>query len=313
MKRDVITVSDLTDDELHEVLRRAREFEKMSAQERLSLRTKLEGKHCLLLFYEPSTRTRLSFEVAAKTFGMETSVATAEGLSVAKGESIEDTARTCGALGYEVAVMRHPDDGAVSEFAAHFPAPVINGGSGKFAHPTQALLDTYALWKRDLLRDNLRVAICGDVLHSRVARSDVRLLNRFGITPILVAPKELMPDGLMQDANSSDAESLQAETQHDLDSILGEIDVLMMLRMQLERHGGVVLIRPKDFIAGYQLNSERLEMLRPNAVIMHPGPVVRGSELTDDVMEDKRAIIVEQVAGGVFVRMALIDLLMQQT
>ena len=313
MKRDVITVTDLTDDELQSIFQGAQNFERMGSQERLSLRGNLEGKHCLLLFYEPSTRTRLSFEVAAKTFGMETCIATAEGLSVAKGESIEDTAQTCGALGFDLAAMRHPDDGAVKEFAAHFPAPVINGGSGKFAHPTQALLDAYALWKRSLLRDNLRVAICGDILHSRVARSNVRLLNRFGITPLLVAPKELMPDGFIQDANSSDAESLQAETQHDLDDILGEIDVIMMLRTQLERHGGVALIRPKDFIAGYQLNSTRLEMLRPNAVIMHPGPVVRGSELTDDVMEDKRTIIVEQVAGGVYVRMALIGLLMRQT
>ena len=312
MKRDLITVSDLTDDELQNIFQRAQEFERMSAQERLSLRAKLEGKYCLLLFYEPSTRTRLSFEVAAKAFGMAACVAAAESSSVVKGESIADTAQTCGALGFNLAVMRHPDDGAVADFAKHFPSPVINGGSGKFAHPTQALLDAYVLWKRNLLRDSLRVAICGDILHSRVARSNVRLFNRFGITPILVAPKELMPDGFAQDVSSSDIESLQVKTQHDLDSILGEIDVIMMLRTQLERHGGVALIRPKDFIAGYQLNAARLEQLNSSAAIMHPGPVVRGSELTDDVMEDKRSIIVEQVAGGVFVRMALVDLLMQQ-
>ncbi len=312
MKRDIITVADLTDDELQSIFQRAQNFERITVQERRSLRTKLEGRQCLLLFYEPSTRTRLSFEVAAKTFGMEACVATAESSSVVKGESVEDTAHTCGALGFDLAVMRHPDDGAVAEFAEHFPAPVINGGSGRSAHPTQALLDAYALWKRDLLRDDLRIAICGDVLHSRVARSNVRLLNRFGITPLLVAPKELLPDGFMQKAGTSDAENLQAETQHNLDNVLGELDVIMMLRTQLERHGGLVLIRPKDFIAGYQLNMERLEKLRADAVIMHPGPVVRGSELTDDVMEDKRTIIVEQVAGGVFVRMALIDLLMQQ-
>ncbi|MCD6282346.1 aspartate carbamoyltransferase catalytic subunit [bacterium] len=313
MKRDLITVTDLTDDELQNIFQRAQGFERTSAQERLSLRGKLVGKHCLLLFYEPSTRTRLSFEVAAKTFGMDVCVATAESSSVAKGESIEDTAQTCGALGFDLAVMRHPDDGAVAEFAEHFPTPVINGGSGKSAHPTQALLDAYALWKRDLLREGLRIAICGDILHSRVARSNVRLLNRFGITPMLVAPKELMPDGFTLEAGTSDTESLQAETQHNLDDILGEVDAIMMLRTQTERHGGVVLIRPKDFIAGYQLNAQRLEKLRADAVIMHPGPVVRGSEMTDDVMQDKRTIIVEQVAGGVFVRMALVDLLVQQT
>lgn len=312
MKRDIITVADLTDDELQSIFQRAQNFERMTVQERRSLRRKLEGRQCLLLFYEPSTRTRLSFEVAAKTFGMEACVATAESSSVVKGESVEDTAHTCGALGFDLAVMRHPDDGAVAEFAEHFPAPVINGGNGRSAHPTQALLDAYALWKRDLLRDDLRIAICGDVLHSRVARSNVRLLNRFGITPLLVAPKELMPDGFMQKAGTANAERLQAETQHNLDDVLGELDVIMMLRTQLERHGGLVLIRPKDFIAGYQLNMERLEKLSADAVIMHPGPVVRGSELTDDVMEDKRTIIVEQVAGGVYVRMALIDLLMQQ-
>jgi aspartate carbamoyltransferase catalytic subunit len=313
MKRDVITVTDLTDDELQNVFQRAQRFERMGARERLSLRGNLEGRPCLLLFYEPSTRTRLSFEVAAKAFGMEACVTTAESSSVVKGESIEDTAQTCGALGFDLAVMRHPSDGAVSEFAEHFPAPVINGGSGRSAHPTQALLDAYALWKRGLLKGDLRIAICGDILHSRVARSNVRLLNRFGITPLLVAPKELMPDGFMQEAGTPGAESLQVETQHDLDSILGELDAIMMLRTQLERHGALVIIRPKDFIAGYQLNAERVEKLRADAVIMHPGPVVRGSELTDDVMEDKRTIIVEQVAGGVFVRMALIDLLMQQT
>ncbi len=311
MKRDIITVADLTDDELQSIFQHAQNFERMTVQERRSLRRKLEGRQCLLLFYEPSTRTHLSFEVAAKTFGMEACVATAESSSVIKGESVEDTAHTCGALGFDLAVMRHPDDGGVAEFAEHFPASVINGGSGRSAHPTQALLDAYALWKRGLLKGDLRIAICGDILHSRVARSNVRLLNRFGITPILVAPKELMPDGFMQKAGTPGAESLQAETQHILDDILGELDVIMMLRTQLERHGGLVLIRPKDFIAGYQLNAERLEKLRADAVIMHPGPVVRGSELTDDVMEDKRTIIVEQVAGGVFVRMALIDLLMQ--
>jgi len=313
MKRDVITVTDLTDDELQNVFQRAQNFERMGAQERVSLRGNLEGKHCLLLFYEPSTRTRLSFEVAAKTFGMEACVATAESSSVVKGESVEDTAQTCGALGFDLAVMRHPDDGAVAEFAEHFPAPVVNGGSGRSAHPTQALLDAYALWKRGLLKDDLRIAICGDILHSRVARSNVRLLNRFGVTPILVAPRQLMAPDFRQDLGAKGSTDLKADASSNLDELLGELDVIMMLRTQLERHEGLVLIRPKDFIAGYQLNAARMEKLSPDAVIMHPGPVVRGSELTDDVMEDKRTIIVEQVAGGVFVRMALIDLLLQQT
>ncbi len=311
MKRDLITVTDLTDDELQNVFQRAQGFERMSAQERLSLRGKLVGKHCLLLFYEPSTRTRLSFEVAAKTFGMEACVVTGESSSVVKGESIEDTAQTCGAMGFDLAVMRHPNDTAVAEFAPHFPASVINGGSGKFAHPTQALLDAYALWKRDLLIEGLRIAICGDILHSRVARSNVRLLNRFGITPILVGPRQLMPEELQKSGESPEGEELRAEISHSLDELLERLDVLMMLRTQLERHEGVVRIRPGEFIAGYQLNAERLRALSPNALVMHPGPVVRGSELTDEVMKNERTIIVEQVAGGVFVRMALIDLLTQ--
>ena len=179
MKRDVITVTDLTDDELQKVFQRAQNFERMGAQERVSLRGNLEGKHCLLLFYEPSTRTRLSFEVAAKTFGMEACVATAESSSVVKGESVEDTAQTCGALGFDLAVMRHPVNGAVAEFAEHFPAPVINGGSGRSAHPTQALLDAYALWKRGLLkgvegrlierRGALRLVVSVDLLGKAVA------------------------------------------------------------------------------------------------------------------------------------------------
>ncbi len=213
-------------------------------------------------------------------------------------------------MGFDLAVVRHPDDDGVATFSRHFSASVINGGSGKFAHPTQALLDAYALWRRDRLRKDLRIAIVGDILHSRVARSNVRLLNRFGITPILVAPRELVPPEFQQEDRTSETGGLRAETSSDLDSLLGKLDAIMMLRTQFERHGGRLLIEPEEFMARFQLNAARLERLPADAVIMHPGPVNRGLELTDEVMDDPRTIIVDQVAGGVHVRMALIALLL---
>jgi aspartate carbamoyltransferase catalytic subunit len=308
MKRDLITIADLTDDEILSIFREAQRFSTLNLDEKRALRGKLKARRCLLMFYEPSTRTRVSFEVAAMTFGMSRSVVTADSSSVAKGESIADTAQTFGAMGIDLAIVRHPSDDGVAEFARNFPSPVINGGSGKAAHPTQALLDAYALWKRGLLNEGLRIVICGDILHSRVARSNVELLNRLGITPVLCGPKELMPPELQAEGPVMFC-GQKVEARFKLDALLPEIDALMMLRTQLERHGDKGAFSQADFVAGYQVNAERLKRLRKDALIMHPGPVMRGSEMTDEAMADSRNIVLEQVTGGVHVRMALIALI----
>jgi len=257
-KRDIITVSDLTDGEIHSLFAQADGYARALGERRNLSASRLAACNCLLMFYEPSTRTRVSFELAAKHFGMRVCVVTAKGSSVVKGESIEDTAQTFGAMGFDLAVVRHDEDDGVARFAREFPASVISGGSGKAAHPTQALLDAYALWKRGLLHPGLRIAIVGDLLHSRVARSNVRLLNRFGIVPLLVAPRELMPPEFRSDGEPLDAAGVKAVAHLALDPLLPQLDAIMMLRTQLERHGGHPLVDPETFTADYQLNARRL-------------------------------------------------------
>jgi len=308
MKRDLITVNDLTVPEMLALFESAREYELMLPAERRQLCRLRAGRHCLLMFYEPSTRTRISFQMAAHAFGMSTCVADAAGTSVVKGESLTDTAQTFGAMGFDLAVFRHGEDGSAARFARELPCPVVNGGDGCNSHPTQALLDAYTLWKRKLLKEGIQIGICGDVLHSRVARSNARLLNRFGVTPHFIAPPALLAaNPVKQDAELGFNASLHTE----LDPLLPDLDALMMLRMQFERHGGTEPVPPDEFAAGFQLNHRRLQRLKPGAVIMHPGPVNRGIELTDEAMADKRSAIVEQVTNGVFIRMALIALLVQ--
>lgn len=308
MKRDLITVNDLTVPETLALFAAAREYELMLPAERRQLRELRAGRQCLLMFYEPSTRTRVSFQVAAHAFGMSTCVADAAGTSVVKGESLTDTAQTFGAMGFDLAVFRHPEEGSAAQFARELSCPTVNGGDGCNAHPTQALLDCYTLWKRKLLKEGLQIGICGDVLHSRVARSNARLLNRFSITPHFIAPPELLTGDAVGDASKL---GFLASLHTELDPLLPELDVLMMLRTQFERHGGKELISRGQFIAGYQLNHVRLQRLKPGAVIMHPGPVNRGIELTGEAMADRRSAILEQVANGVFVRMAIIAMLLE--
>jgi aspartate carbamoyltransferase catalytic subunit len=306
MKRDLITVNDLTVPETLALFEAAQEYELMLPAERLRLRDLQAARQCLLMFYEPSTRTRISFQVAAHAFGMSTCVADAVGTSVVKGESLTDTAQTFGAMGFDLAVFRHPEDGAAAQFAREFACPVVNGGDGCDSHPTQALLDCYTLWKRKLLKEGLQIGICGDVLHSRVARSNARLLNRFSITPHFIGPPALLVNA---PAGEGSKMGFLASLHTELDPLLPELDVLIMLRTQFERHGGQELVARDEFAAGYQLNHRRLQRLKPKAVIMHPGPVNRGIELADEAMADQRSAILEQVANGVFVRMALIALL----
>jgi len=284
----------------------------------------LRGRSVLLLFYEASTRTRVSFELAGKLLGADTINVSAKGSSVEKGESIADTAQTLSAMGLNAAVMRHSAADAVALFNRHFAGAVLNAGSGRGEHPSQALLDALTLRQAGILTACKRIAIVGDIEHSRVMRSSARLLARFGMQVTLVAPPSLMPLGWQSRARS-DARRLQHATADeraarftsrptedvfewscDLDSVLPQADAVMMLRMQRERMSGGEVTTLDEFSKLYGLNSRRLKLLPSGAAIMHPGPVNRGVEVSEAVFSDPRCRINDQVSAGVAVRCALL-------
>ena len=258
----------------------------------------LRDRRIALLFYEASTRTRTSFEYAAKALGAQTALISSQSSSIEKGESLLDTGYTLQALGAQAIVLRHPSSGAASTLARAIEIPVINAGDGMHEHPSQALLDAYTMLRHRKTLRGLKVAIVGDIYHSRVARSNVFLLSRFGAQVTLCGPPDFLPDvaaGLAKGVRI---------TRHLEDAIRGA-DVVMMLRIQKERlvHRHIHL---GDYIAAYQLTPEKLKLARRDALVMHPGPIVRGLELTSDVADGPQSTIREQVANGVPVRMAIL-------
>jgi aspartate carbamoyltransferase catalytic subunit len=259
---------------------------------------KLAGRRVALLFYESSTRTRVSFEFAAKGLGGLTAVVTASASSIEKGESLIDTGYTLQATGAECIVMRHPSSGAAHLLAQYVDVPVINAGDGMHEHPSQGLLDGYTILRHKKKLDGLRVTITGDILHSRVARSNVHLLSKFGAKITLCGPRELLPE-----VGSTLAKDVHIE--RDLSKALEGADVVMMLRIQKERLAGLNL-DVDEYTRGYRLEPIRLRRAKPDAILMHPGPMVRGMELTSEVADGPQSVIREQVANGVFVRMALL-------
>jgi aspartate carbamoyltransferase catalytic subunit len=263
-----------------------------------SSRPLLRGKTIALLFYEASTRTRVSFELAAKRLGATTTLVSAAASSIEKGESLLDTVATLRAAGADAIVMRHPSSGAPHLVARNFDLPVINAGDGMHEHPSQALLDAFTILKHKKKLSGLRIAIVGDILHSRVARSNVHLLRMFGAQVTLCGPPELAPD-----IAATLAPGVQL-TRH-LEQAIRGADVIMMLRVQKERLMGLKL-NVGRYIAGYQLTAERLKLARHDALVMHPGPIMRGMELTSEVADGPQSVIVEQVANGVPVRMAVL-------
>jgi aspartate carbamoyltransferase catalytic subunit len=264
----------------------------------LKPRPLLRGKKVLLLFYEASTRTRASFEVAAKSLGAMTTLILSSGSSIEKGESLLDTAYTLRAVGADVIVVRHPNAGAPHLMASHLDIPVINAGDGMHEHPTQALLDAYTILRHKKKLDGLQVTIVGDIYHSRVARSAIHLLNKCGARITLCGPPELLPEvattltpGLRIARASEDA--------------IRGADVVMVLRVQRERLAGMKISLP-DYISRYQITTARLRLARPDALLMHPGPIIRGLELTWEVADSPQSVIVEEVKNGVPVRMAVL-------
>lgn len=267
----------------------------------------LRGRTVVTLFYENSTRTRASFEIAGKWMSADVVNVSAGGSSVAKGESLRDTAATLTAMGADCVVVRHPASGAAHRIAQWVPAHVVNAGDGTHEHPTQALLDAATL--RDHLGhlDGRSITVVGDVLHSRVARSNVHLLTTLGARVHLVAPPTLLPLGIANwGASNGRAAGGSVTVGHDLDAVLPGTDAVMTLRVQAERMQGGFFPSAREYAIGYGLSERRLRLLPDHAVVLHPGPMLRGMEIAAAVADSPRAVITEQVRNGVHVRMAVL-------
>jgi aspartate carbamoyltransferase catalytic subunit len=261
----------------------------------------LRGRTVINLFFETSTRTRTSFELAGKRLGADVINMSAESSAIKKGETLIDTAMTLNAMHPDTLVVRHPDSGAVQLLAQKVDCSIVNAGDGSHEHPTQALLDALTIRRRKGRLDGLIVAICGDILHSRVARSNVHLLNTMGARVRLVAPPTLLP---------VQAERLGVEVHHDMRRGLEGVDIVMMLRLQLERMQGSFVPSVREYFHFYGLDVAKLKHAKPDALIMHPGPMNRGVEIDTEVADDiQRSVIREQVEMGVAVRMACLELL----
>jgi aspartate carbamoyltransferase catalytic subunit len=264
----------------------------------------LRGKTIVNLFFEPSTRTRTTFELAAKRLSADVLNLNVEASATRKGESLLDTLRTLEAMSCDMFVIRHCDSGA-AHFIARHVAPnvsVINAGDGRHSHPTQALLDVFTIRKRKGDFTKLRIAIIGDIMHSRVARSEIQALKTLGVAELrVVGPRTLIPPGI---------EKLGVTPYYRLDEGLAGVDVVMMLRLQQERMQGALLPSAHEYFQEYGLNARRLEAAQPDAIVMHPGPINRGVEIDSEVADSKRSVILEQVTHGIAIRMAVMSIAM---
>ena len=291
---DLIAIRDLSREQVDGILSDAREMLPIARRERASVPT-LRGRIVCNLFLEDSTRTRLSFDLAAKRLSADVVNFTASGTSVNKGESLLDTAQTLMALGVDLVVLRTSSAGAPVQLAREVEIPVLNAGDGWHQHPTQALLDALTrLQHRDTL-EGARVTIVGDVLHSRVARSEVELMRLLGAHVTLVAPPTLLPP---------DVSSWGVTVTSDIDAVLPDTDVLYVLRVQRERMHRAFFPSIREYAQVWGIDAARMRRLPADALLMHPGPVNRGVELTSGAMEDPRSVITEQVTNGIAVRMA---------
>jgi aspartate carbamoyltransferase catalytic subunit len=265
-------------------------------------RPRLQGKRIALLFYEASTRTRVSFEFAAKLLGTHTSVISATASSVEKGESLVDTGKTLQALGADCIVVRHPSSGAPHVLARNLHVPIINAGDGMHEHPSQGLLDAYTMLRHRKTLKGMKITMVGDIRHSRVARSNIHLLSKFGAQIVLCGPPELLPETALTLAPG-------LKIVRHIEEAVRKCDVVMMLRVQKERLVGLKIDAEK-YGMQYQLTLERLRLAKSDAIVMHPGPMVRGMEIQTEVADSPQAVIEEQVHNGVYVRMAVMTVCM---
>lgn len=304
--KHLLSISDISKVQAVEILNTAEELARASDGPMKKLPT-LRGRTIVNLFAEDSTRTRISFEAAAKRLSADVINFSAKGSSLSKGESLKDTAQTLQAMGADAVIIRHSASGAAVRLADSqwMTGSVINAGDGTHEHPSQALLDAFTIRKHlSLGADDLtglHVAIVGDVLHSRVARSNVLLLTKLGASVTLVSPPTLLPVGV---------ENWPVKISYDLDSIMENVDAIMMLRIQLERMSEMFFPNAREYSRYFGLNADRLRKMKPSAIVMHPGPMNRGLEITAGSADSARSVIVEQVTNGVSVRMAILYLLL---
>jgi aspartate carbamoyltransferase catalytic subunit len=310
MKRHLISAADLSRGDALLILDTAEELASLADRPIKKLPT-LRGRTVVNLFFEDSTRTRISFEAAAKRLSADVINFSAKGSSVSKGESLKDTALTLEAMGADAVVIRHGASGAAHRLAGWVRGSVVNAGDGTHEHPTQALLDAFTIRRR--LKgastrgsglDGIRVTIVGDVLHSRVARSNVLLLSTLGAEVMLAAPPTLLPFAV---------DTWPCAVSYDLDNELPKSDVVMMLRVQQERMTAAYFPSVREYSRRYGLDADRMARLPEHAIVMHPGPMNRGVEIAAEVADSTRSTIVEQVANGVTTRMAVLYLLLGGT
>ncbi|MCW2752732.1 MAG: aspartate carbamoyltransferase [Marmoricola sp.] len=302
MKNHLLSAADLTRDDAELILATAGEMRAL-ADRPIKKLPALRGRTVVNLFFEDSTRTRMSFEAAAKRLSADVINFSAKGSSLSKGESLKDTALTLEAMGADAVIVRHWASGAPHNLAnaGWARSTVINAGDGTHEHPTQALLDAFTMTRHLGALDGRRIAIVGDVLHSRVARSNAILLQTLGAEVTLVSPPTLFPYGV---------ETWGVQTSYDLDAVLPKSDVVMMLRVQRERMNDSYFPSAREYSRRYGLDARRMATLQDHTIVMHPGPMIRGMEITADVADSDRSVIVEQVTNGVAVRMAVLYLLL---
>ena len=302
----LLSINDLSKGEILEILDTARELARITDGSMKKLPT-LRGRTVVNLFFEDSTRTRLSFEAAAKRLSADVINFSAKGSSVSKGESLKDTAQTLEAMGAELIIIRHSSSGAAQRLAESgwVKSHIVNAGDGMHEHPTQALLDAFTIRnhfpEHDRDFSGLRIGIVGDILHSRVARSNALLLTSLGAKVIFIAPPTLLPVGV---------ENWPVEISYNLDDELSHLDAIMMLRVQSERMSDAFFPTEREYARDFGLGTQRLKALKPEAIIMHPGPMNRGLEISAASADSSQSVILEQVANGVLVRMAVLYLLM---
>ncbi|MBI2952966.1 MAG: aspartate carbamoyltransferase catalytic subunit [Chloroflexi bacterium] len=304
-RKDVLDLDDFSPEEIQLVFETADAMKEVLSRP-IKKVPALRGKTVVILFYETSTRTRVSFELAAKNLSADVVNITAATSAVAKGESLVDTIRTLQALGADMIVIRHEQSGAPYLVAQHLSGSVLNAGDGWHAHPTQALLDMYTMREKLGRVADLSVVIVGDILHSRVARSNVWGLSKMGARVTLCGPPTLMP---MLEKRGSISDLPEVRVEYDIDRALDGADVVMGLRIQKERQDGGLLPSLREYVQLYQLTQERIARAKPGALVMHPGPMNEGIEIAPDVARCSQSVIEDQVSNGVAIRMALLYLL----
>ncbi len=298
-KKDLLDIQSLSAEEIGLLLDTATSFKEIGTRTIKKVPT-LRGRTVVNLFYEPSTRTRVSFEIAAKRLSADAVNVSVSGSSVSKGETLLDTVRNLQAMAPDVLVMRHPASGAPYFAARRLEAAVVNAGDGMHEHPTQALLDAFTIRERKGTLQGLKIAIVGDLLHSRVFRSNVRLLTRMGSAVAVAGPPTLVPP---------EVERLGVEVAPSIEDALAGADVVMMLRVQKERMQGAYFPSVREYFRLFALTRARIERARKDVIILHPGPINRGLEIESAVADGPYSLILEQVTNGVAVRMAVLYLL----